>query len=959
MDQPESTPMNFVQRKLPWIIGGVTLVFFLLTMSQSVTTSSLPVVGKVTGWDWSPSIQAPVFYLLTLPISFLSISSQPVALNVLTVILAVLSLFNLAKAVSLLPHDRTRDQRVREQSDFSLLSSPLAWIPPLFAVLVCGLQLSFWEHATSATGEMIDLLMFAYLIRCLLEYRIGENEKWMTRFAFLYGVSITNNWAMIAYFPLFLGAVIWIKGIAFFQGRFLLKSTFLGLLGLGLYLLLPVLLSSQYPDSGGIWDYLKLQLGNQKVVLTGFKRSVVLILSLTSIIPVVAIGVRWPSTFGDTSAAGAMLTNFMFKLIHMVFLAACIWVAFDPPFSPRVRGLGLPFLSFYFLGALAVGYYSGYALLIFSGAPSRRKSRQHRSSGSENFINVTCKGLVLLAAIGVPAGLLAKNWSSIQLTNGDVLSSYARTVIEPLPKEKSLLIVDDPFRSMMIKFALETSPDHEKSNYTVVDTSGLSTGFYQKIARENIKNDWEETLGAENIPPRISLGSVLNLVAAVIKQSPVYYMQSSFGIYFEYLFPRNHGLIMELQAYTQQDKSPYPPSLSEEDADKIQSYWASFDTEFKVLLDGIASDVPLCVAIGGMVAMERNNWGVKLQRMGRLDDAKAAFNAAKQYSNEISSADFNLEANELLSNQQPVVGIIDDQEWNKMQGKFRSTAQILKANGEIDVARFQNEMGIQLFTGGNFRQAALRFRRGIELDPSNTDFWLANSQALLNLGSPVELLETLKQLEQSGNDLDDSQKAEVTRLTALAHYRVGNKYYASKEDALGAKEFELAEGLLLKAREDFPKSEPIIETLAQVYLFTERYQEAAAMCDTHLNLNSDSVNARQTKAVSQMRAGDFESAVETLMEALEKNPNNNIALLNKAICHLQLEQLDEAAVDYKTLSERIENSHAVHYGLAEIAHQKNNTAEAIKHYESYLEIAPKGTSEFGKVKATLAALKVE
>ncbi|MDB4642699.1 hypothetical protein OAG07_04480, partial [Verrucomicrobia bacterium] len=84
-------------------------------MSQSVTTSSLPVVGKVTGWDWSPSIQAPVFYLLTLPISFLSISSQPVALNVLTVILAVLSLFNLAKAVSLLPHDRTRDQRVREQ----------------------------------------------------------------------------------------------------------------------------------------------------------------------------------------------------------------------------------------------------------------------------------------------------------------------------------------------------------------------------------------------------------------------------------------------------------------------------------------------------------------------------------------------------------------------------------------------------------------------------------------------------------------------------------------------------------------------------------------------------------------------------------------------------------------------------------------------------------------------------
>jgi hypothetical protein len=312
---------------------------------------------------------------------------------------------------------------------------------------------------------------------------------------------------------------------------------------------------------------MKLQLGNQKAVLTGFKRSVVLILSLTSVVPVVAMGIRWPSTFGDTSAAGAMLTNFMFKVIHMVFLAACIWVAFDPPFSPRVRGLGLPFLSFYFLGALAVGYYSGYALLVFSGAPSRSKSRRQRSSGGENFINAICKGLVLLAAIAVPAGLIVKNWNPIQLTNGDTLARYAQTVIEPLPKEKSLLIADDSFRSMMIKYALETSPDHDRSNYSIIDTSGLSTGFYQKIAHKEVTADWSAILGAENIPPTMNLGAVLNLVAGVIKQSPVYYMHSSFGIYFEYLYPKNRGLIMEMQAYTQGDTSPYPPSPSSQEAD--------------------------------------------------------------------------------------------------------------------------------------------------------------------------------------------------------------------------------------------------------------------------------------------------------------------------------------------------------------------------------------------------------
>lgn len=133
--------------------------------------------------------------------------------------------------------------------------------------------------------------------------------------------------------------------------------------------------------------------------------------------------------------------------------------------------------------------------------------------------------------------------------------------------------------------------------------------------------------------------------------------------------------------------------------------------------------------------------------MDRLEDAKAAFQSAKKYSGKIVSADFNLKANELLNNQQAVVGIIDDQEWNKLLGQFRSIDQILKANGEIDVLRFQNEMGIQLFTSGSFRQAAFRFKRGVELDSSNTDVWLANAKALLNLGSSTELLQSLENLK--------------------------------------------------------------------------------------------------------------------------------------------------------------------------------------------------------------------
>src|SRR5439155_25798238 len=107
----------------------------------------------------------------------------PLALNLFSMVCAVLTLALLARSVTLLPHDRTHPQRLREKSEFSLLTVRAAWLPPLLAVIVCGLQLTFWEHATSASGEMLDLLMFAYVIRSLLEFRIDERESWLTRAA--------------------------------------------------------------------------------------------------------------------------------------------------------------------------------------------------------------------------------------------------------------------------------------------------------------------------------------------------------------------------------------------------------------------------------------------------------------------------------------------------------------------------------------------------------------------------------------------------------------------------------------------------------------------------------------------------------------------------------------------------------------------------------------------------------
>src|SRR5437879_1448209 len=137
----------------------------------------------------------------------------------------------------------------------------------VLAVIICGLQLTFWEHATSASPAMLNLLVFAYVIRCVLEFRIDQRESWLTRAAFVYGLGITNNWAMIGFFPILLAALIWIRGLNFFNLRFLGRMFLCGLAGLLLYLLLPLAQSHSEIAPVPFWQALKANLGSQAGVL--------------------------------------------------------------------------------------------------------------------------------------------------------------------------------------------------------------------------------------------------------------------------------------------------------------------------------------------------------------------------------------------------------------------------------------------------------------------------------------------------------------------------------------------------------------------------------------------------------------------------------------------------------------------------------------------------------------------
>src|SRR5580704_15975027 len=134
---------KFVLRFLPWLLAVTTFVIYWLTLNRWVSLGNLEAVAKISGWTWLPEFLNPLLFLVTYPFHWLPATQIPIALNLFSAVCAALTLGLLARSVAILPHDRTEAQRERERSAFSFLTIWSAWLPPVLAVAVCGLQLTF------------------------------------------------------------------------------------------------------------------------------------------------------------------------------------------------------------------------------------------------------------------------------------------------------------------------------------------------------------------------------------------------------------------------------------------------------------------------------------------------------------------------------------------------------------------------------------------------------------------------------------------------------------------------------------------------------------------------------------------------------------------------------------------------------------------------------------------------
>lgn len=944
-------PFGFVQRRLPWVLAGVFLVVYALTLSRWVSYQGLATLARAAGWDWQLAYHAPLHYLLTYPVRWLPAGLQVIALNAFSMACSVLTLALLARSVAILPHDRTRDQRQLERNEFSLLGIPTAWLPPIFAVLVCGLQLTFWQHATVSTLEALDLLLFAYCIQCLLEFRLDARDSWLYRMALVLGLGITSNFAMIGFLPAFIIALVWMKKRSFFNVRFFLRMTLLALAGLLLYLVLPAINASSPLTDQSFWEILKINFGHQKTQLLGFPRYIVLVVALTSLLPVAFMGIRWPNTLGDISAIGNAMTNLMTHVIHVVFLAACLYVAFDPPFSPRQLSPGAPMLPFYYLGALSVGYFAGYFLLVFGAMTFRKWQRHHQL---RKLLNTTIVGLVWLAAIAVPAGLVVKNLPEVRKSAGPYLAQMAASAVSSLPERGGIVLSDDPYRLYTVYDALNRKGVLDR--FMLIDTTAMHNPAYHRALRQRYGDRWPVDAAKLPFKKMVDTGVILQAVLDVAARQRLFYLHPSFGYYFEYFYLEPRNLVYEMKRYPADAITS--PVLTADQLSSNSQFWKQFNAAgLPALRQPSIIDLPKArqklvqrnpsTFVAASMYSRALNWiGVEAQRAGQLNQAHEYFQAALQLNPDNPAAFVNAEYNTALragkhEPQPPSAGAT-----NRISAYGGNWQQIMAFHGPVDEPSVALAAA-RMFAGGRyFRQAAQQISRAIELVPDSMDLRMGLATMLVHAGFPEKALELIEQIRS------DPKNASMSQPTRMALIQNEAWAHVFKDDLAAA------EKVLYAAEEKYPNDETPFSTLTEIYFRIGRTSNAVALLERELKRAPDHMGALVNLAAVKIQEKDYQGAIPFLNRAIKIEPDNGYALINRAIAYLHTDQLDQSRADYEALkSKMVSVPHQVYYGLAEIAWRKKQNKTALQNYEDYLKVAPADTPEHREVQQRIKRLK--
>ena len=946
---------QFLLRRFSVQLALGALALFVLSLSWGVTVNSLPLAAKVAGWDWRPMTSHPLVWLLTLPLRVLPASWIPIALNLLSAVCGAVVIGVLARSLELLPRRRplNPDGNWRDR------------LPGFLVCALCGLEFSFWQEATAATSEMLDLLLFAGAVWSLLEYRDSKRSRWLDRAAILWGLGLAENWMMALTFPVFVVVMVWLRRKRILDRRFPVRMCLLGLAGFSIYFV-PPLVNGLLP--GSPWGFGEAWFATLKVTRHTFGtlyhqfggKRLPLTLGLTAfyLVPILPCLMRSPENKMRFNSSVVRLEIWIYHLLRLALLLVCLWLAFDPTLGPRTLaathlGLEVPLLSFDYLNALGAAFVAGDLLLtVHSQLEARRQRGWLRRS--RHWLAPTMAGGVALIA----TALLVRNAPAIARVNRQSLTAFGALQVRSLPSDGGIVLCDDLQRLLSFQAALSRSEARRK--WTVVDTASLRLPAYRATLHRIVAKEW---LSPE-IRPELSADQVLQLLDRASRSNRVVWLQPSFGEFFEGFYLKPRGAVFEVNARTVGHPGPTP--LTTEEVNRTEKLW---DTTWESQLEALGRPVSgtnagwlrpvqkICRAVHiGPATLQQtrllsewfsaaiNSWGVELQRAGRLPEARQRFGQALVLNTNNMAARLNLTTcTNLLAGARLSLAGVDKAAATIDDG--RKLFAVMGRCGLLDDPVYCYLLGLTLERLNLPRQAALEYERSHALAPDekSLDFTLLETYARTgNSDKVLKLVSLLRRSNTNSPAVFRSLDLDLSFLEARAWYTQSN--YTRAHDVLQGIQKQHSNDDLVTIR------------LAKSYLAFGDYTNALQVFTVPLARRPDDPLLLSHKADTLVQLGDMTNALPLLNRALAVT-NSPLARLNRAAVALQLGELATAEADFLLLEKGQFESVPVQLGLAKIATRRGDTNQAFRRLTFCLSNAPPGSALWEAARARFDALQ--
>ena len=965
--------MIITNSQLPKYVGWGAFAIYLITLAHGVTMNNVAWTGSVAGWDLQPLGNEPVLWLLTLPLHLLPASWAAVELNIFSAVCGAWTLCLLARTVQILPQNRTPVQRVFLTSNRGLYLGVNNWAPAVLAAVLCGLEFSFWQQSVAAVGETLNILLFASALRWLLEYRTDHQLSYLRKAIFMWGVGMTENWAMIILLPVFIGGIMWLRGRRFYSVKFLFMAFLVGLAGFSIYAVPPIV-NSLFPHAQlSFHEAWTASLHDTKKSLTDFRtlfwysrKDVSGLLLACFILPLLPSLIRVSSDGAFQKSLVEKIQILFYHLTHLVILLGCLWVSLDPLLGPRrmlesQMTLSLPMLIFDFLTALGAGYIAGYFLVIYGGSYKRlfrRKTGKHRPPFAPRWLRRLTPLVFQSLPVAMAMLLALKNLAPIIALNEHPLKDFGELAASSLPANGSgIVLCDDPMRTIVLRSAMSKA---ENQHWQMVSsTSLISPGYRTQLEREHPRG-W--------INPAtdhfLGLVEMLQLLDQIVRTNQVFYLHPTYGYFFDAFYLVPHGAVYAMKRYGDDlEVNLNPPPLNGESIAAGEKFWESawrknilgttealahhprdfLDTLFFCLNTEKPKDNQNRL-LGQWYSMDLNQWGTTLQQLQQLPAAQHRFEQALDCATNNRAAFFNLTCNTNLQagNKLNLGGV------STLLGALRSRQQLndlLERYGPFDEPNFCYVLGSAYAQAGLYRQAMQAYDRAQTLAPDAPAAGFALAQLYSQWKLHDLLFATVKKIRENPRATAVLTALNDTELAVLEA-----KSWAARTNLNRAGE------ILETARQHYPANKQVRDLVTQTYTGYGDYSNALRCADELVAEKPQDVDALTTKSFILLMMNQPEQAVPVLNQILTLT-NSPKARLNRAAAYTQLGQLHEAEIDYKLLANYPDGAYQLNFGLANIALKRHDTNAAIQHLELCILYSKPGSPQWQEAKSHLQFYK--